>query len=897
MDEWIPCLLFLAAAVPFVALILAIVAVNRIQRLRFQLERLERRLDEMGARLRVGGAHWPAPPSVPQRPREPVERAEPAGVSGGETAPAIARPPEEAAEARPEPGPSVPDQAGEIPVAPPVVETAGPPAPAWPTATVGPAEKTSLEEKLGSRLFVWIAAVAMALAGAFLVKYTFDRDLLTERVRVILGLVFGAAFLAIGEWMRSRSARIAEGLSAAGITVLFTSLFAAVNLYDLISPMAGFVLMALVTALAVVLSLRQGPFVALLGLVGGFVTPILVKTPEPHPSLFAYLLMLEVGLLAVTRRRGWALLAALTLAGGMIWAGGWMVGLYEPGHDIWLGPFLLVSVMAFAASAQLGRAEEAWGGPAITAALTWAATVSGLLLVSLLVGIGEFSTLEWAFFGLLGVGCLVLGRLDSKLEGLAWLASAAGIALLLAWHLQGSAPAEGRFGLTVLVFGALYAAGAYACLWGSRRPVYWAGLSVVSTIGYLLVGYFCLESPPPHLAWGTVCLILGLLYVLAAAPVARRRTKSPGWEMALAALAVGVTALVSLAAPIELERAWISVAWALEIPALALIDWLLRIPALRILARVLAGGVIVRLMFNPWVLGYPIGTHPVWNWILYGYGLPVLALAAGAWLFRPSKDERLVEALGGGAIVLGFALITLEIRQYFHPGAPGSSDFGLDEWATFSAGWLVYALGLLAAAGRWPRRCITWGGELVAGVALIEVALVTCMIENPLWSHHPVGIRPIVNHLLHIYGLPAGLALAVAWALIRQGERQPASVIGAASLAILFLLVTLEVRQFFQGNFLDGGLSADVTTNAEWYTYSAAWILFGALLLILGITTGGLVLRYASLVVMLLAAGKVFLSDTRELGDLYRVFSLFGLGVSLFALAYLYQRFVFSRTD
>ena len=45
---------------------------------------------------------------------------------------------------------------------------------------------------------------------------------------------------------------------------------------------------------------------------------------------------------------------------------------------------------------------------------------------------------------------------------------------------------------------------------------------------------------------------------------------------------------------------------------------------------------------------------------------------------------------------------------------------------------------------------------------------------------------------------------------------------------------------------------------------------------------------------LLLAVGKVFLSDTAHLQDLYRVFSFLGLGVSLMILAYLYHRFVFA---
>jgi uncharacterized membrane protein len=53
--------------------------------------------------------------------------------------------------------------------------------------------------------------------------------------------------------------------------------------------------------------------------------------------------------------------------------------------------------------------------------------------------------------------------------------------------------------------------------------------------------------------------------------------------------------------------------------------------------------------------------------------------------------------------------------------------------------------------------------------------------------------------------------------------------------------------------------------------------------------------RYASLGVMLLAVVKVFLFDTASLGDLYRVLSFLGLGLSLIVLGWLYQKFVFRQ--
>lgn len=97
------------------------------------------------------------------------------------------------------------------------------------------------------------------------------------------------------------------------------------------------------------------------------------------------------------------------------------------------------------------------------------------------------------------------------------------------------------------------------------------------------------------------------------------------------------------------------------------------------------------------------------------------------------------------------------------------------------------------------------------------------------------------------------------------------------------------MRQAFQGARLDGGPASP----AEIHAYSVAWGALGTLLLGAGIATRGVVVRWASLAVMLLAVGKVFLYDLAELQDLYRVFSLLGLGASLLLLAWLYQRFVF----
>ena len=84
-------------------------------------------------------------------------------------------------------------------------------------------------------------------------------------------------------------------------------------------------------------------------------------------------------------------------------------------------------------------------------------------------------------------------------------------------------------------------------------------------------------------------------------------------------------------------------------------------------------------------------------------------------------------------------------------------------------------------------------------------------------------------------------------------------------------------------------------SNLEIYSYSLAWLLFSVALLFFGTLRHNYALRIASLVVMILTVGKVFLYDASQLEGLMRVFSFLGLGLSLLGISWFYTRFVFSR--
>lgn len=99
----------------------------------------------------------------------------------------------------------------------------------------------------------------------------------------------------------------------------------------------------------------------------------------------------------------------------------------------------------------------------------------------------------------------------------------------------------------------------------------------------------------------------------------------------------------------------------------------------------------------------------------------------------------------------------------------------------------------------------------------------------------------------------------------------------------------LEVRALFHGEILRRG----ATTDAEQYTYSAVWLVFGVLLLIAGFRLQSQPARFASAAVVALTIGKVFLVDMSDLTGIFRALSFIDLGAVLVGIGWIYQRMLF----
>ncbi|MCY3801857.1 MAG: DUF2339 domain-containing protein [Chloroflexi bacterium] len=178
---------------------------------------------------------------------------------------------------------------------------------------------------LGGNWLARIGILALIFGVGFFLKLAFDNDWIDETGRVVLGLVAGLALLGGGEIWSRRYAAWARAVTGGGIAILYLSIFAAFSLYDLLSALETLGASLLVTLAASGLALRyESRAVAVLGILGGFVAPLLLAgSLADQWVLLVYVLLLDLGVLALAAFRNWRWFTLLGLVGSLILFGFW----------------------------------------------------------------------------------------------------------------------------------------------------------------------------------------------------------------------------------------------------------------------------------------------------------------------------------------------------------------------------------------------------------------------------------------------------------------------------------------------------------------------------------------------------------------------------------------------
>ena len=790
----------------------------------------------------------------------------------------------------------------------------------------------NFEQQIAERWMVWLGGLALALGGAFLVKYTIDQGLLGPKMRILLGLLAALAMIAAGEWVRRKGGvpktlsrapdYIPTALTGAGLFTAFATIYAAQALYDLIPAIVAFGLLAAVGFLGLALALLYGPMLAFLGLIGAAAVPLLITLGEANAvTLFSYIFVVTAGSMEILRYRNWPQLAWTALGLSFVWIAFWYVWAGRTEGGMALALFGLGLAALFLYRVCPGRESKPAQAPAarwsdLAGLSTWdlcalAATAVGgfaLFVGTRLAGhSAEVLVVVGAFVLAAGLAVRRDARLDIMLAGVAVFV----LLLLAVWHVPVPAalpagsvlseaeamilnvrpfvPVEFQFmALSAGGLAAIFLVGGFAGLWGARRPGYWAMISVAAPLAFMAFVYWRIHGFTPSPPWGFFALGVAGFLLLPAGRIAKYRTGA-GMNGALGAYAVGVTTALALAFAMMLENAWLTVALAVELPAVAWIWTKLEVRGLRQTALVLAAIVLVRLALNPYTLDYSIsGTLPGVNWLLYGYGVPAVAFYLARKLFHTGRESRLQDVLEAGAIIFAFGLVTLEIRSLFSAtGAIGGS-YEFAERALQTLNWMGFSLVLLKLEGLRRRPFYAWMRHALMAIVVLNLFVIKGPLEA-LASDVAMGPLPILNLLLLAYAIPAVMAVFVYRAADRIGAELTARIYAVGALGLMFVWLNFEVRHAFHGSYLGRAAASD----AESYAYSIAWMAYAGALLAVGLWRKRKSLRYASLAILLLAVLKVFLFDLGQLEGLWRALSFLGLGAVLVGIGYLYRRYVF----
>ena len=629
------------------------------------LARLVRRQDEADQRL----ARIEAALNV-----RPIERDEPPAEAPRTSPPPQPTPPAE-------PRPITPEQ-------PPITLEPRSPQPSRP-----------LETQVGLTWINRIGVVTLVLGIGFFFKWAVDNQWIGPAGRVELGVLAGFVALGIADYLWRKGQQIfAQGVTGAGVAILYLAIYAAFGFYQLVPQVFAFVCMFVATLLACALALRYNSIaIAALGLLGGYLTPILLSTGEDHPwFLFTYVLVLNVGSLALVRARGWRLLDVLSVAATLTIFWGWFNEQFKPEKRFVATLFALVFYALFVEVTIWPLFLISQISALLAIGAIWPQSVGVFFFLELVIcfgglviadrrrsatALGVTFAIFWAVYGLWQSGLqsprpiaeLYIGLTCAFLLFFLW---------NVWWFLVKHETPRGQDMVVLALNGAAYFGASYYLL----NPAYhaWMGLLAVVVAG-------------PHLA-------------LAAALWGRRVADHTDTRPIL--LSVGVAlSFLTLAIPIQFTAYRITMAWSMEAAALT---WIAaRVESRRMLygAVVILAMVAIRLAsIDSWMYPAANAYTAIVNARFLTFVVAALSCWFSAW-WAGQKEIALVDYLVGHIFMLWG--LSLEVIGWAERTTPPQNQLSV-ETVSISILFALYAV-ILVSIGVGTRTAV----NRIAGLGLI----------------------------------------------------------------------------------------------------------------------------------------------------------------------------------
>ena len=550
---------------------------------------------------------------------------------------------------------------------------------------------------LGGNWLARVGVLAVVIGVGFFLKLAFDNNWIGETGRVALGIAGGLGLTGAGEYWSKRYPIYSQALAGGGVAILYLSIFAAFAFYGFIGTYPTVGLLLVVSIGAAVQALRYNSMaLAVIGIVGAFLAPFVIGgsgdgareelSGVAGVEVMVYVLIVDIGVLALSTVRNWRWFTLLALVASLVSFGVWYD--YE-GDRLGVGAaqgILTAIFLIFVGATTLfhilwQRAPRAFDQALMVLNATAYFGISyGLLWDEFRPWMGAFTVALALFYGLLGYLAVQRGKgqfylsLNALVIALVFLTTAVPVQLggpwvSVAWSVEG----------LILVWMSFR-------LGGWQMRVSGAGVFALGAIWFLAVDTpkaLSLKLTPflnGHMV--SYAIVIAAIY-LAAYLVHRNRHSLGERERAMfPALLTAGNLFLAVLWPVQLEGAWISVAWAIQAVVLIWLSYRLDLYEMRLFGLALLAALAAWLLFRETRVNvYAYNFNVVLNDRMLAFAAGIAAFYLAAIVVRRgqrhSDDEEIkyaVPALVVGANALTLWVLSAEVIAVVDSGTLEVSD-------------------------------------------------------------------------------------------------------------------------------------------------------------------------------------------------------------------------------
>lgn len=253
-----------------------------------------------------------------------------------------------------------------------------------------------------------VGIVILFLGVSFLIKYAAESITVPIEMRLIGIAVAALVVFGIGWHLRNSKREYALLLQGTAVGTWYLVTYAGMKIYPVLPPSTGFLILLALSVFAALMSVKQdAKSLAVFGILGGFLAPILASTGDGnHVMLFGYYAILNAGILAIVWFKAWRALTLMGFVFTFIISVAWGITRYT--HELFAStePFLLLFMLFYVAVVMMFALRKRWPPHAfIDGPILFGTPAIGFTLQALLVEDFQYG-MAWSA---LGFGVFYLG--------------------------------------------------------------------------------------------------------------------------------------------------------------------------------------------------------------------------------------------------------------------------------------------------------------------------------------------------------------------------------------------------------------------------------------------------------------------------------------------------------